>query len=40
MSKPYNKGNRWYIELSDGYEMEFASYEEAWEYYDEHIGDS
>ena len=39
MSKPYNKGNKWYIKRNDGYEIEFPSYEEAWEYYDEHIGD-
>ena len=39
MSKPYNKGDMWYIKLDDGYEMEFTSYEEAWEYYDNHIGD-
>lgn len=36
MSKPYNKGDKWYIKLSDGYEIEFTSYSEAWEYYDEH----
>ena len=36
MSNPYRKGNRWYIKLDNGYEMEFVSYEEAWEYYDEY----
>ena len=36
MSKPYLKGNKWYIKLVGGYEVEFASYEEAWEFYDEH----
>lgn len=35
MSKPYLKGDRWYIKLDDGFEIEFASYEEAWKYYDE-----
>lgn len=35
MSKPYSKGNRWFIKLANGYEMEFVSYEEAWEYYEE-----
>ena len=39
MSQPYRKGHRWYIELSDGYEMEFVSNEEAWEYYNEHKSD-
>lgn len=38
MSRPYCKGDKWYIKLNDGYEMEFASYEEAWEYHDEHNG--
>ena len=37
MSKPYRKGDRWYIKLRDGYEIKFVSFEEAWEYYDEHI---
>ena len=36
MSTPYRKGNRWYIKLDNDYEMEFVSYEEAWEYYEEH----
>lgn len=35
MSTPYLKGNRWYIKLNSGYEMEFVSYEEAWCYYKE-----
>lgn len=35
MSNPYRKGNSWYIRLDNGYEMEFTSYEEAWEYYEE-----
>ena len=35
MSKPYRKGNVWYIKLENGYEMEFVSFEEAWEYYSE-----
>lgn len=35
MSQPYRKGNSWYIQLDSGYEMEFPSYEEAWEYYEE-----
>lgn len=35
MSKPYCKGNEWYVKLSNGYEIKFVSYEEAWEYYDE-----
>lgn len=39
MSKPYRKGNEWYIKLDDGYEMEFVSDREAWEYYEEHNGD-
>lgn len=35
MSEPYRKGDRWYIKRrSDGYEMEFVSSEEAWEYYE------
>lgn len=36
MSKPYRKGNWWYIKLDDDYEIKFVSYEEAWEYYNEH----
>lgn len=36
MSKPYQKGDIWYIRLSNGYEMEFVSYKEAWEYYEAH----
>lgn len=36
MSKPYRKGNTWFIKLDNGYEMQFVSYEEAWEWYDEH----
>ena len=36
MSKPYNKGSFWYIKLDNGYELEFVSYEEAWEYYENH----
>ena len=32
MSKPYNKGERWYIKLANDWEMEFVSYEEAWEW--------
>lgn len=36
MSKPYNKGSSWYIKLDNGYELEFVSYEEAWEYYENH----
>lgn len=39
MSKPYRKGDVWYIKLSNGYEMEFVSYKEAWEYYKEHQND-
>lgn len=35
MSQPYRKGNSWYIRLDNRYEMEFPSYEEAWEYYEE-----
>lgn len=35
MSEPYRKGDRWYIKLANGYEMEFVSSEEAWAYYDE-----
>lgn len=35
MSEPYNKGDLWYIKLDTGYEIEFVSYEEAWEYYRE-----
>lgn len=35
MSTPYSKGDKWYIRLDDGWEMEFVSYEEAWCYYDE-----
>lgn len=34
MSEPYNDGNRWFVELWNGYELEFPSYEEAWEYYE------
>lgn len=37
MSRPYVKGDRWYIKLDSGYEIEFNSYEEAWDYYDEHL---
>ena len=36
MSEPYCKGNTWYIKLDNGYEMEFMSNSEAWEYYREH----
>lgn len=36
MSEPYNKGELWYVKLDDGYEIEFVSYEEAWEYYESH----
>lgn len=35
MSKPYRKGDWWYIKLN-GYEIKFVSYEEAHEYYNEH----
>ena len=34
MSRPYHKGDRWYVKLESGYEMEFESYEEAWDYYE------
>ena len=36
LSKPYRKGCVWYIKLISGYEIEFVSYEEAWEFYNEH----
>ena len=36
MSKPYLKGNSWYIKLNSGYEIRFVSDREAWEYYEEH----
>lgn len=39
MSKPYRKGEIWYVKLNDGYEMEFTTYNEAWEYYREHLND-
>lgn len=39
MSKPYRKGNDWYIKLDNGYEIKFVSYEEAWEYYEEYHSD-
>lgn len=38
MNEPYSKGDRWYVQTEDGYEIEFVSYEEAWEYYEEHKG--
>jgi hypothetical protein len=37
LSRPYAKGDRWYIKLDSGYEIEFNSYEEAWDYHDEHL---
>lgn len=37
MSRPYAKGDHWYIKLDSGHELEFNSYEEAWDYYDEHL---
>ena len=37
MSKPYRKGDWWYIKLKDGYEIKFVSFEEAWEYHNEHV---
>lgn len=39
MTKPYNKGEIWYIKLKNGWETEFTSYDEAWEYYEAHIDD-
>lgn len=36
MSEPYKKGDRWYIKLESGWEMECVSYGEAWEYYEAH----
>lgn len=39
MSEPYQKGYIWYIKLKSGYEMEFTSYKEAWEYYEAHLND-
>lgn len=39
MSKPYNKGDRWFIKLNNGWEMQFVSFEEAWEYYEAHESD-
>lgn len=35
MGKPYNKGSKWYVRTKSGYEIEFVSYEEAWEFYEE-----
>lgn len=34
MSEPYRKGDRWYIKLNNGYEIEFVSNKEAWEWYE------
>lgn len=36
MTKPYNKGDRWFIRLDNGWEIEFVSFKEAWEYYEIH----
>lgn len=36
MSTPYNVGDRWFIELADGSEIEFVSSEDAWDYYETH----
>lgn len=33
MSRPYPKGDYWYIKFSNGYEMQFLTYSEAWDYY-------
>ena len=33
LSEPYNKGDRWFIKTANGWEIEFVSYEEAWEFY-------
>lgn len=39
MTKPYlNEDEEWCIK-DDGEEIVFMSYEEAWEYYDEHQND-
>lgn len=35
MTRPYRKGNEWYVKLNNDYEIKFVSYEEAWEYYKE-----
>ena len=35
MTRPYRKGNEWYVKLDSDYEIKFVSYEEAWEYYKE-----
>ena len=35
MTRPYRKGNEWYVKLDNDYEIKFVSYEEAWEYYKE-----
>lgn len=39
MTKPYNKGDWWFIKLDDGWEIRFISFEEAWEYYEAHQND-
>ena len=33
LSLPYSKGQYWYIKFSNGYEMQFVTYEEAWDFY-------
>lgn len=32
-------GDVWYIKLVSGWKIEFISYNEAWEYYNEHKDD-
>lgn len=37
LSKPYRHGNNWRIDVNENnrkYYIEFASYEEAWDYYE------
>lgn len=37
LSLPYSKGQYWYIKLSNGYEMQFVTYTEAWDFYKSQI---